>query len=1094
MALGRTDVLTTPRRDDLDLVSIANRTGLSISVLPNGALFAIEHTQDGRRIVINQVLGSPIAGGMGRLFVRVGAPEPTVLAVAGAEAPGCAGFADDRYVWQGEAGGVDYRTTLWLHPASNVWLWRVEVVNRRGAETACDAVLIQDLGLGEQGFLMGNEAYASQYLDHFVAKHPRLNHVLMSRQNLAQGGAHPWTAHGCLEGAAGFATDYRDLMGPAHRDADRFALPFGSKLPSTRLQWETACAAIQSESARLAPGAAASWTFFGVYAADHPAASSEEDLSIVDDVERVYKAFHTRDVSLAQPARSILQEAPAAVALPLEAQALSGRYGRRTHLERKDGQTLSFFTPANSHKRHVVLRDKERIVWRRHGSLLRSGREMLPAETMLCATCWMHGVFGAQLTLGNTSFHKLFSLSRDPYNISRGSGLRILADLGEGWRLLTVPSVFEMGLSDCRWIYRLQDRTITVCAIVAANEPAMQWRLTVEGDPCRFLIFGHLVLGEHEFSHAGRMEIDARRKQFLFRPDRADGLWGKRYLQATYCWVTSTPVHIDAIGADELLYADGKRRSGAYAAIRTHPTISYVFAVVGSLTDVKEAAALAAKYSRPVEDAAMLDEADRCWRNITRGVRLKNASGEANAIDTVLPWLIHDAMMHLTVPHGLEQYSGAAWGTRDVCQGPLELLLSLQHDVPAKAIVRIIFAQQYERRGDWPQWFMLEPYSAIQDSEAHGDVIVWPLKALCDYIEATGDFAFLYERIAWRREDNFEKTIHSDSVDVHVEKLIATVLERFIPATHLIRYGNGDWNDSLQPVDPEMHDWMASSWTVALLYQQLRRYAEILRLAGRSGASDLHDSLASAMAADFHRFLVRDGVVAGYGVFRPERGLSELLLHPRDGRTGVSYSLIPMTQAIISGLFTREQAESHLDIVRENLLFPDGARLMEKPLVYRGGLETMFRRAESAAFFGREIGLMYVHSHLRYAEAMSVLGETEALWEALLVANPIAVTDRLAHASLRQRNAYFSSSDAAFRDRYEASSEWERVKASAVPVDGGWRVYSSGPGLYLYILIQHVFGLRRRFGKRVMRPCLPKSETWLELAFAGRLAKSFRRA
>ena len=82
---------------------------------------------------------------------------------------------------------------------------------------------------------------------------------------------------------------------------------------------------------------------------------------------------------------------------------------------------------------------------------------MLPDEATLCATAWMHGVFAAQLTIGNTSFHKLFSVSRDPYNITRASGLRILIDLGEGWRLLTVPSAFEIGLSDCRWIYSLGD-------------------------------------------------------------------------------------------------------------------------------------------------------------------------------------------------------------------------------------------------------------------------------------------------------------------------------------------------------------------------------------------------------------------------------------------------------------------------------------------------------------------------------------------------------------------------------------------------------------------------------------------------------------
>ena len=102
---------------------------------------------------------------------------------------------------------------------------------------SCDAVFIQDLGLGDQGFLMNNEAYASQYIDHHIAHHPRLNHVLMSRQNLSQGAAHPWAAHGCLEGAAGFATDFRQVMGPAYRDADQLGVPFGTSLPSDRLQY-----------------------------------------------------------------------------------------------------------------------------------------------------------------------------------------------------------------------------------------------------------------------------------------------------------------------------------------------------------------------------------------------------------------------------------------------------------------------------------------------------------------------------------------------------------------------------------------------------------------------------------------------------------------------------------------------------------------------------------------------------------------------------------------------------------------------------------------------------------------------------------------
>ena len=260
-------------------------------------------------------------------------------------------------------------------------------------------------------------------------------------------------------------------------------------------------------------------------------------------VESAGKDWTTRDVVLSVPPRSLLHAAPSAVAEALDEKAIRMRYRRRTHVEQVDGRLLSFFTPGRTHSRHVVLRDKERIVARRHGALVRSGDEMLPVEATLCATAWMHGVFGAQLTIGNTSFHKLFSVSRDPYNITRASGLRMLMETKDGWRLLTVPSAFEMGLNDCRWIYRLGQRTVTVSATVSGDEPAMQWRVNVDGPKCRFLVFGQLVLGEKEFADASRIEIDPQRKRFTFRPD-LNGLWGQKYPQAAYHLVTSNaPAH-----------------------------------------------------------------------------------------------------------------------------------------------------------------------------------------------------------------------------------------------------------------------------------------------------------------------------------------------------------------------------------------------------------------------------------------------------------------------------------------------------------------------------------------------------------------------
>jgi len=92
------------------------------------------------------------------------------------------------------------------------------------------------------------------------------------------------------------------------------------------------------------------------------------------------------------------------------------------------------------------------------------------------------------------------------------------------------------------------------------------------------------------------------------------------------------------------------------------------------------------------------------------------------------------------------------------------------------------------------------------------------------------------------------------------------------------------------------------------------------------------------------------------------------------------------------------------------------------------------------------------------------------------------VTDSVPNAAPRQRNAYFISSDAAFRDRYEATAGWSRVRAGNVTVEGGWRIYSSGPGLYINVLLSHALGVRRIFGDRITKPLLPSSLGALRLA------------
>ena len=134
-------------------------------------------------------------------------------------------------------------------------------------------------------------------------------------------------------------------------------------------------------------------------------------------------------------------------------------------------------------------------------------------------------MFGAQLTIGNTSFTS-FLVSRDPYNIARGSGSNAG---GHGrWMAIadrSVPPSRSASMIAAGFTGSAPE-SVTVSAVVSGEEPAALWRVIVEGEPCRFLVFCNLALGEHEYAHAAYVEIDASQKRFTFRPS-ADDTWGQ---------------------------------------------------------------------------------------------------------------------------------------------------------------------------------------------------------------------------------------------------------------------------------------------------------------------------------------------------------------------------------------------------------------------------------------------------------------------------------------------------------------------------------------------------------------------------------------
>jgi cellobiose phosphorylase len=840
-----------------------------------------------------------------------------------------------------------------------------------------------------------------------------------------------------------------------------------SGLPAKRLQHEHSMAALQDETVVLEPGASCRRGFFGWFVPDKPAATRADDAACIDAALALPEACfpdHLPDTPHARPAASLFMTAPLLESLDLDDDGVAAFSGGPRKHEEHDGETLfSFFTPEDT---HVVLKAKELSVLRPHGHLLHTGAALVPDESALTSTAWMGGIFHSMVTQGHVSINRFLSTCHGYLGLFRSHGQRVFADAGGGWMLLDMPSAFEMGPRSCRWIYQHAGGVIAIRSTAAAGPHRLTLEIKVTaGPPLRFLICHHIAINGDDGSAA----IPATWKHDrggIFIGAIPDSDVGRRFPHGGFRITPQAGTAIESIGGDEMLYADGIPRNEPYLCLVTAPCHGCGLAIEGELTN---------NAAPPAEQIPALEI------HAPAGSPLAEAAGR---IGTIHPWFVHNALVHYLSPRGLEQYSGGGWGTRDVCQGPVELLLSAGLFQPLRDILLRVFAQQ-NPDGDWPQWFMFfERERLIRPGDSHGDIVYWPLLALAQYLTATGDASLLDANVPFFHADGSGETA---SIRSHLASALELIGRRIIPGTRLAAYGHGDWNDSLQPARPEMRARLCSAWTVTLNHQTLTALAGAFRVLGEAERAREFADMAEAVLTEFRRLLVVDGVVTGLADFHEDGGTG-YLLHPRDTSTGLSYSLLPMIHAIINDMFTPDQAQAHLTIIRNHLTGPDGAHLFDRPLAYHGGPQTHFQRAESASYFGREVGIMYMHAHLRYCEALARTGDAEAFFSALCLANPVGMRALVPSAAPRQANCYHSSSDPAFADRYEAFAQYDRVARGEVALEGGWRVYSSGPGICVRLITRCFLGISVERDTLVVDPVIPRALDGLEavLHIAGR--------
>jgi len=1016
-----------------------NQGGISVYFLETGDIHEISYMDN----QINLVKGNTIDGSLMNLYLRVHLAEGIQFTkLIGKHSESHFQLDKDRAIYRGSFIDIKYSVVFTMRE----FQWDFEVLLDSPTYHKIDVFYGQDAGIASKGAVSSSEAYTVQYIDYKSYKNDN-GFTLCARQNQ---GKSQYLQIGSYTKNVAYSTDGFQFFGLSYKETGIPEAMMDLKLASKIYQYEFSYLALQSEMIELG-GGVEKIKFYGFY---YPKGydAVERPLDILQ-IEKT-RLFSMRAFQMIA-SLSMLDASETINGKQVSEQELKNKFNDMHHIERNGDGILSFFSK-NHH--HVVLKQKELLVERPHGHLMIHGDLTHVSEQVMATTNFMFGLFNSHLVLGNTSFNKMLGDSRNPLNVQKISGQRIYVRTNDTYHVLGIPSYYEMGGATTKWFYQLNDDAIIVEVFVDINFSHQALRIYSEkGTSYDFAITQQLLMGVNE--HAYDIEYEREEQTLLFKAP-LHSMFYEKYPNLKYKIKSNKDFHVisekDAFNTEDqngLLIMTYQYQHDVQ--LDTYATFNETF------EDMPEI-----KY----DDCDL--KGTKYFESFTDGLHLSHPKyqQDLNKLSDITFWYTHNALTHYASPHGLEQSNGAAWGTRDVCQGPIEFFSAVQRYDLVREILLKVYKRQFIENGDFPQWYMFDQYYQIQAHDSHGDIIIWPLRALAYYLKATSDHKILSEQIPYM---SIEKNEFTEPVSLlqHVILQVESIQKTFIPETSLPRYGGGDWDDTLQPANHDLTNKMVSGWTVALLYEALKELSTELSAHHQALSKELKE-LSLRVKADYEKYIIVDGIPAGFIVFNHDE--ITYLLHPRDQKTGLKYRLLPFTRSMISEIAEPKKIAPYLDIINKQFKHPDGVRLMDNTVEYKSGKKTYFSRAETAANFGREIGLQYVHAHIRYIEAMAKIGQANDAYEGLFTVNPILIQESVNNAYYRQSNVYFSSSDAWFTDRYQAKKEFSRIKSGSIAVKGGWRLYSSGPGIYINQMITNVFGIRLYHKDLVIDPVLPK--------------------
>ncbi|MDD4000663.1 MAG: hypothetical protein PHX62_07200, partial [Bacilli bacterium] len=692
---------------------------LVFEMLPSGDVYQIKYQNEN----ISMYHANSLEGMLMNIYLRVNGRHYTKL--LGVNSPSGFKMGKNQMQYFGEFENVRYQVDFKL--INLTWFWLIKL-NSEDPNLVVEVFYGQDVSLNNGAV---NEAYTCQYLDHQVLK-DEIGYHLQTKQNQ---GLKLLLQQGALTETCAYATDGFDFFGKEYKLNNQIKFLKEGSLPSRIYQYEFAYISLQTPKIQLDEPQE-----IGFYACLTPdyqetkcrwqtrAEIKSQYLLIIDEED--FQEFPK--IHLAISGENTYPY------LPFSEAELEEFFPKKVFQEEADNLLLSWFTETGT---HFVTGAKEAYLERAQGNIIANNGMREIEKPAICSTNYIFGVFNSQICLGNTQFHKMISRNQTPLNILKFSGQRIFLKYQGIYRLLTIPAVYEMNINSSAWYYKVDDDILKIEVGIPVEDNLVRLEFSSKQRRSYDLILcQELVMGEFVGRHPLQLKVDGEFVEFYFdETTMAHHYYPDYYFKSKI----ETEGSYQYVG-DEIFYEDGKGRGNPlFGLLLKGSEFSYTIYGVGGQKTFP---------SLSIEE--IKKEYQKVHQNNCNNFKLEIDSNnptylEIQKFNLLVPWYVHNALIHYSMPHGLEQYSGGAWGTRDICQGPAELFMAFGRYDLLKSIILKVYERQFHESGDWPQWFMFDNYGYIQADSSHGDIIVWPLYLLSKYLLETADKEILKIKVPY---------------------------------------------------------------------------------------------------------------------------------------------------------------------------------------------------------------------------------------------------------------------------------------------------------------------------------------------------------